>query len=46
MKAEIRTNQERMEAKIEANNEKFEALQVTFLSWMSTKPRQKPFRKK
>jgi hypothetical protein len=29
MKVEIRTNQERVEAKIAANNEKFEALQDT-----------------
>jgi hypothetical protein len=40
MTAEIRTNQERVEAKIEANNEKFEVLRGTLsLGWMPTKPR-------
>jgi hypothetical protein len=32
IKAVIRTNQERMETKIEVNNKKFEALQGTLLS--------------
>jgi hypothetical protein len=29
MLAKMKTNKERMDAKIEANNEKFEALQIT-----------------
>jgi uncharacterized NAD(P)/FAD-binding protein YdhS len=33
MKAVIRTNQGRMDAKIEVNNEEFEAFQGTLLSW-------------
>jgi hypothetical protein len=32
--AEMRTNQERLEAKIEARNEKFEVLWGTVVSWM------------
>jgi hypothetical protein len=37
----------RIEARIDGNNEKFEVLRSTLVSqWISTKPEQKPFKKK
>jgi hypothetical protein len=36
MKTEIKTNQERLEAKIEANNEKFEVLRGALVSGMES----------
>jgi hypothetical protein len=46
--AEIRTNPERMEARIEGNNEKFEAHRITLLSQVDirqNRTEQRPFKK-
>jgi hypothetical protein len=57
IKAEIRTNQEemrtdqeemtaRLEAKVEANNEKYEVKVLSFPGWISNKPGQRQCKKK